>query len=337
MSTALAQYENICRAVAECRTADQAKGIRDHAEAMRVYARQARNRDLELDAWEIRERAEARLGEIIKAQKETVGLATGGDAMKARYHPGTEVRPTLADAGIDKKLSSRAQKKAAVPEAERERRIAEAREKAATSNRPVHRVYFNGDNEWYTPEEHIDLAREVMGAIDLDPASNAIAQEVVRAERFYTKEDDGLKHPWHGRIWLNPPYSQPEIEHFVDKLIAEHQAGRTSEAILLTNNYTDTVWFHKAVQAMAAICFTRGRIRFRSPRGELASPTQGQAFFYFGADAERFVSTFQHWGFVCVSPTQRPAGRGRVEIATGERQQAQRIGGLPLDVNADAA
>ena len=51
-----------------------------------------------------------------RAQKETVGLATGGDAMKARFRPGTEVRPTLAEAGIDKKLSSRAQKLAAVPE-----------------------------------------------------------------------------------------------------------------------------------------------------------------------------------------------------------------------------
>ena len=44
-----------------------------------------------------------RLGELIRAQKETVGLATGGDAMKARSRPGTEVRPTLAEYGIDKK------------------------------------------------------------------------------------------------------------------------------------------------------------------------------------------------------------------------------------------
>ena len=71
---------------------------------------------MEVDASEIRIRAERRLGEMIAKQKETVGLATGGDAMKARFQPGTEVRPTLAAAGIDKKLSSRAQKLAAVPE-----------------------------------------------------------------------------------------------------------------------------------------------------------------------------------------------------------------------------
>ena len=55
-------------------------------------------------------RAERRLGEMIRAQKETVGLATGGDAQRTRFHKGTESRLTLAEVGIDKKLSSRAQK-----------------------------------------------------------------------------------------------------------------------------------------------------------------------------------------------------------------------------------
>ena len=45
------------------------------------------------------------MGELIRQQKETVGLATGGDAMRARFQTGTEVKPTLSDAGISKKLS----------------------------------------------------------------------------------------------------------------------------------------------------------------------------------------------------------------------------------------
>jgi hypothetical protein len=55
-------------------------------------------------------RTEIRIGELIEAQKEIVGLATVGDAMRARYREGTEVRPTLSEAGISKKLSSRANK-----------------------------------------------------------------------------------------------------------------------------------------------------------------------------------------------------------------------------------
>lgn len=63
-------------------------------------------------------KAERRLGELIQGQKETVGLANGGDAQRTRFQKSTELnRPTLADVGIDKKLSSRAQKPAAVHQA----------------------------------------------------------------------------------------------------------------------------------------------------------------------------------------------------------------------------
>jgi phage N-6-adenine-methyltransferase len=118
------------------------------------------------------------------------------------------------------------------------------------------------------------------------------------AARFFTRDDDGLRHEWRGRIWLNPPYAQPSIVHFVDKLLAEVNAGRATEAILLTHNYTDTGWFHAAAGQCAAICFTRGRIRFVGASGEIAAPTQGQAFFYFGAGLDRFRASFGSFGFI---------------------------------------
>ncbi len=99
-------------------------GLSKHqqVQAMRVYARQARNKNLEVDAAEIRLRAERRLGELIAAQKATVGLNTGR-AGKGRprlggslSEPPKDSIPTLAEAGIDKKLSSRAQELAAVPQ-----------------------------------------------------------------------------------------------------------------------------------------------------------------------------------------------------------------------------
>jgi N6-adenosine-specific RNA methylase IME4 len=114
----LVKYEAACRAVADAKSVDEAKDIRDKAEALRIYARQAKNRALEIDAAEIRMRAERRLGEMLRAQKETVGLAAGGKPYQSTgstLEP-VERKPTLADAGIDKKLSSRAQKVAAVPE-----------------------------------------------------------------------------------------------------------------------------------------------------------------------------------------------------------------------------
>jgi len=157
-----------------------------------------------------------------------------------------------------------------------------------------------GENEWFTPPEYIALARTVLGEIDLDPATHEAAQATIKAARYFTKADDGLVQEWHGRVWLNPPYAQPLIEQFVMKLLAEYDAGRVTSAIMLTHNYTDTVWFQAALGAAYAICFTRGRVKFYEPDGEIAAPTQGQAFFYFGDDADKFLRTFRNVGSAAV-------------------------------------
>ena len=78
----------------------------------------------------------------------------------------------------------------------------------------------------------------------------------------------------------------------------EVNAGRATEAILLTHNYTDTGWFHAAAGRCAVLCFTRGRIRFVGASGEIAAPTQGQAFFYFGPGLDRFRASFGSFGFI---------------------------------------
>lgn len=122
--TDLVKYDEACRAIAEAKAVDEVKDIRDKAEAMRTYARQAKNRDLEVNAAEIRMRAERRLGEMIVVQKESVGLNRGGgngsNQFRATRSETEQVAPdklpTLAEAGIDRKLSMRAQKMAAVPE-----------------------------------------------------------------------------------------------------------------------------------------------------------------------------------------------------------------------------
>lgn len=165
-----------------------------------------------------------------------------------------------------------------------------------------HRAEGTGENEWYTPAQYIDAARQVLGAIDVDPASSAIAQEVVGAAKFYSLADNGLLHDWYGSVWMNPPYSQPHIQLFIEKLVTEVRSGRTTAAIALTHNYTDTEWFHIAARACTAICFTRGRIKFVNPEGEAAAPTQGQAFFYFGDKGAHFGDVFSNFGFVVVRP-----------------------------------
>jgi phage N-6-adenine-methyltransferase len=153
-----------------------------------------------------------------------------------------------------------------------------------------------GDNEWYTPEIYIEAARRAMGEIDLDPASNPIAQETVGAAVFYTKDDSGLDKTWQGRVWMNPPYAAGLVDEFISKLCEHVQSGDVSQAVVLVNNATETRWFQEGVALASAVCFPRGRIRFISPDGEQGTPLQGQAFLYFGPDAAAFSDEFGEFG-----------------------------------------
>lgn len=303
---ALVHYDAARKALAVARTTDEVKNIRDKAEAMRAYAQQAKDKQLEIDAAEIRIRAERRLGELLKEQKETVGLATGGQPYQKKS-TGTDEEPvgipTLADAGIDKKLSARAQKMADIPVDQFEERLAERREQAIATvgdsflDKP-HVTHNSGENEWYTPVEFIHAAHEVLGDIDLDPCSSARANEVINASRYFTIDDDGLSCKWEGRVWMNPPYSSSFVEPFTRKLAEHYKAGDVTEAIVLVNNATETAWFQSLASKSAALCFPAGRIKYWGPNREINQPLQGQAMFYLGKQTSKFETIFRRFGVV---------------------------------------
>jgi phage N-6-adenine-methyltransferase len=161
-------------------------------------------------------------------------------------------------------------------------------------NKP-HISYNSGENEWYTPLKFIESARLVMGSITLDPASSNEANEIVKAETIYTKEDDGLTKSWFGNVWLNPPYSQPLISHFSNKLIKE--LSNISQACVLTNNATETEWYQRMLEKCDAVCFIKGRVKFLDLNGEATgAPLQGQSVMYFGENINEFDTEFSKYG-----------------------------------------
>lgn len=137
--TGLVKYEAACRALAECKAIDEVKGWADKAAAMQAYGRMAKDKTLEVDAAEIRIRAERRLGEMLAAQKADGGLNKGklkqGPALVANEDG--KSTPKLADVGIGYDLSSRAQKLAAVPEAEFEAEVGQWRERVTAEGARV--------------------------------------------------------------------------------------------------------------------------------------------------------------------------------------------------------
>jgi len=68
-------------------------------------------------------------------------------------------------------------------------------------------------DEYYTPKHIIDA----LGHFDLDPATPPNPRWRT-ADVMYTKEDDGLKQDWFGRVFLNPPYSRPLVNQFMEKM-----------------------------------------------------------------------------------------------------------------------
>ncbi len=121
-----------------------------------------------------------------------------------------------------------------------------------------------GKDEWITPPD-ITLA---LGPFDLDPCA-AIEQPWTDARQHYTVELSGLTQPWHGTVWLNPPYGS-EIDKWMARM-AEHNNG-----IALIFARTETRTFHQYVWNCAkALFFFHGRLYFHHVDGSIARHNAG--------------------------------------------------------------
>ena len=151
--------------------------------------------------------------------------------------------------------------------------------------------------EWYTPVWVIEAARLLLGGIDLDPASSALANEIVQAETFYSQADDGLVHAWNGRIWLNPPYNG-DAALWSRRLVEEYRASRVTAACLLVYAKLGYDWFED-LWTHFPTCFFRKRISFVPPGGETGDAAKhGSALIYLGPDVGRFKGIFSVYGRV---------------------------------------
>ena len=140
----------------------------------------------------------------------------------------------------------------------------------------------------YTPPEFIALVRLVI-EIDLDPASDDVAQQWIQATNYYTPVEDGLNHFWFGRVWLHPPASGKTAK-WTNKLLSEYESGRVSEAILLVTPSAGSKWFQKLTK-LFPVCFPDEQVLFLDCQGRPQTrPKNGHAIFYLG---QRRVPLFQ--------------------------------------------
>ena len=111
-------------------------------------------------------------------------------------------------------------------------------------------------HDWLTPPEIL----QALGSFDLDPCASE-HQPWATAARQLTIRDDGLKKPWSGRVWCNPPYG-PFAARWLERC-AEHR-----DAVAFVFARTETAVFQDHVWPKAhAVLFLRGRVAFRVPGG----------------------------------------------------------------------
>ena len=142
----------------------------------------------------------------------------------------------------------------------------------------------SGDDEYYTPPEIVEASRVALGGqIDLDPASNEVAQRVVKAKKYYTKEDDGLTKEWSGRVFLNPPFS--DLNGFANKLVADFK--NIESAVFIGRMDVGTKWGQTLLYWCNMFCVPKKRIQFYKADG-IPAKQNNMANIIFGLKAGPF-------------------------------------------------
>lgn len=148
------------------------------------------------------------------------------------------------------------------------------------------REWSVGNTGWQTPCDVFDRIAAEFGPFDLDPASARGAYSSQHVGLFCTpdgtffsvglgvrlSEDDGMVRPWHGKVFVNPPYRQ--VEAWVKRGSESAKAGATVVMLLIPS--TDARWFGRYVwdrrlhrpREGVECRFLEGRIRFVHPDPE---------------------------------------------------------------------
>lgn len=122
-------------------------------------------------------------------------------------------------------------------------------------------LFSSASDHWSTPAETYDALNQEFG-FTFDPCP-------------LQSEKDGLKEPWHGRVFCNPPYSA--IDEFLKKGLYHLSAGDCELLVYLIPARTDTAWFHTYCMK-GEIRFLRGRLKFGGAKFSAPFPSMVVVF-----------------------------------------------------------
>ncbi len=155
-------------------------------------------------------------------------------------------------------------------------------------------------NLWLTPASFIKTIESYFGGpIPLDPATED--NNPTNATVFYTEQTNGLDKSWGvgAGVFVNPPYSKGSMPLWTAKIKEEADKGIPIIALLPCGaRFGTKYWQRNALcDKLNAICFVKGRLKFRKPDGTIGKRNLYDSQVYgFNVDWPRFKSAFEKIG-----------------------------------------
>jgi len=168
----------------------------------------------------------------------------------------------------------------------------------------THKKHFEHKDVWRTPPRVLDCITEV---IDLDPCASSESEvdevsSIGLRNYRYERGENGLKLPWYGTVFVNPPFS--EKTKWLARAVEESQTDSIDCIYVLVPDSTDTIsWWHKYVSEATYICFFEGRISYIDESGNQGSPPFGSALCMFGEPPTATLDALADEGMVMKSVT----------------------------------
>tara|TARA_B100000287_G_scaffold269030_1_gene253170 strand:+ start:890 stop:1402 length:513 start_codon:yes stop_codon:yes gene_type:complete len=151
----------------------------------------------------------------------------------------------------------------------------------------------NRTDKWNTPPDFVADVIKFFGTIDLDPCCNDVDNPNVPALNYYTEETNGLAHDWHGKVFVNHPYSNSK--EWIPYAALQYESGNAQELVLLIKLDVSTKWW----QSVSKYPWIAVNTRMRFGSAKSASPFQS-AIIYLGKDLKRFNDVFGKYGTLYV-------------------------------------
>ena len=187
--------------------------------------------------------------EVVRAVRD--GKVTLSDADNVREEPPERQREAVArvENGEAKSLVE------AMEKAEHDARRKEARRKDVAADTTDE---DEGPDIAMPAVARIHRAREVLGGIDIDPASSARVNAVVAARRWYAPGDTA--DDWTGSVWLRADDIEPESDaESAQAVLDALGAGTVSRALIETYATLSSAWAQRALAGCRRLAIGAGQ------------------------------------------------------------------------------